>query len=156
MTDNFSSQEQEIIKRLSNLKNAGPGYPADLLEKQRASYRKASLGLVGAVPAGGIFKGLVHLIPHMTKTTLEWILISTLVAEVGACTYIFRDQIRDILVPRAETPVAAYDSRTPRPTLTNTATPTPTATATRTSTATPKPASTDQGHHYGQTQTPKP
>lgn len=155
MTNKVPLQDEELIRRLGKLKDAGAGYPADLLEKRRAFFRNAVMGLTLPIPAAGIIKGLVHFLTHITWGTMKGILIGAIVVELGLSAYLFRDEIKDWLTSETATPAVTFPSRTPRPTLTSTATPTPTLTASTTMT-TPKPHPTDPGHHYGQTQTPKP
>lgn len=158
MTNNRSSQDEEIIRRLESLKNDGREYPPDLLEKRRNSYNKATRGLIVGVPAGGILKGLLHSLPHTGEAILKTVLISALVVEAGVSAYVFRNEIRDWLVG-TEAPTVVVSPYVIQPTITSTATFTPTSTPTETATLlepTKKPHPTDQGLHLGQTKTPEP
>jgi hypothetical protein len=179
VTDKLSPQDEDIIRRLRSFENAGSDYPADVLEKRRASFHNAARGLVVAVPAAGFVKGLMHYLLHTTEAALKVILVCELLAATGLGAYLYRDQIKNWLAFETGRPTVTLSSRTPLPTMTSAATltttptapatptpiptapatPTPTRTATATifsaePTQTPRP--TNPGNHYGQTQTPRP
>lgn len=157
MKDNFSPQDEEIIRQLKNLDRAAPEYPANTLQKRRDSFRKAADGLIMGIPAAGLLKGRFGSLGHLTARTLEIILIGTLLVEAGVGAYLFRDQIREWFMAETSKPVVLQSTWTPRPTRTETPSPTPTMTATLTfPTANLKTPPPDQGLHLGQTKTPKP
>lgn len=152
MTSKLSPQDEEILRRLLNLKNTGANYPADLLEKRRNAYQRAAMGLVLGVPALGIGKGLLRFLPRTGPAIFKSVLIGALAIEAGVGAYVFHDQIIDWFVG-TETPVVTVLPSIPQPTMTGTATFTPTPTETITLVDMLRP--TDQGYHYGQTKTPK-
>ena len=160
MTDSFSPQDEKIIKRLGALRNAGPDYPAELLEKRRASFHKAVAGLTGLGLLAGLVRWLMHIFPNATQavvqTGVEVFLVGVLVVESSVATYVFRSEIKQLLgiSSGSGSPIATQSSGIPEfrsteatsnvqstatgtATETPTVTPTATATPTRTRTATP-------------------
>ena len=158
MTDLPSPQDLEIINRISALRHTEPDYPAELLERRRATFRKAALGLGGIGLIGFIVKKLMHIFPQATQAAvqsgLEIVLVSALVVEASVVGYTFRGEIKELLgfgggngtplvtqtsgtfqtlQPGQETASAAAKlTGTPTLTLTATGTPTPTPTITGT------------------------
>ncbi len=160
MTDSFSPQDEKIIKRLGALRNAGPDYPAELLEKRRATFHKAVVGLTSLGLLAGLIRWLMRIFPNatsaMVQTGIEIFLVGVLVVESSVATYVFRSEIKQLLgiSSGSGTPIATQSSGIPEfrsteatsnepsatavtETETPTATPTATATPTRTRTATP-------------------
>jgi hypothetical protein len=159
VTDKFSQQDEEIIRQLRELNRLTADYPADSFKKRRASFVNPSNGLILGIPVVGFLKSRFSFLANVPAKSLEIMLVSVLVAEVGLSTYLFRDQIKDWLTADNATQTVTLSVPFVQPSLTSspTATLTPTATATLFLPApTIKTPSTDQGLHLGQTKTPKP
>lgn len=159
MTDKFSQQDEEIIRQLRELNRLTADYPADSFKKRRASFVNPSNGLILGIPVVGFLKSRFSFLAHVPAKSLEIMLVSVLVAEIGLSTYLFRDQIKDWLTADNATQNVTLSAPFVQPSLTAspTATLTPTATATLFLPApTIKTPPTDQGLHLGQTKTPKP
>jgi hypothetical protein len=149
--------DEELIQYLQTLKDRGEDYPSDMLEKQRSSYQESIKSLVGLIPVGGFQKFWKTLIPHTTEGILQTILVSTVFLVAGTIGYLYREQIKDWVTPEIATPTAVTSAFQPRITPESTFTGTPEASATFTPVLpTPIVYATDQGHHYGQTHTPRP
>ena len=158
----FDPQEQEVIRLLTRLKDAGGEYPADLLAARRQKYltQMAGLGLgIGAA------RGLADAAKHgstaapatATSSFLETALVVAIVVEAAAVAYFYRDQLSSVLQTiRRETrvqgatplPVAATGTEiqgvTPSPAVTATL-PSPTIALSPSETATPLASSTIPG-----------
>jgi len=159
VTDKITPGDEKIIEHLRTLKHAGKNYPVDIFKKRRASFRKETSGLILAGPGAGLLKGRFHFLAQIPAKSLEIILVSVLVAEVGLSAYLNRDQIKNWFGVETSTPTVIHSIYTHQPTLTGTPTATLTPTETRTklfATPTRKTSPTNPGWHYGQTKTPKP
>jgi len=166
LTDKLSTQDDEIVKRLKNLRGAGVNYPADSLKKRRTSFQNETKGLVLAAPLAFLAKGRFQFLANVTEKGLETILVSLLVVSASLSAYLFRDEIKGLLIPGTSVPTVIHPTRTPRPTLTFPPTATLTSATTLLpdfwTTPTPTPTSksktnpTEPGLHIGQTKTPKP
>jgi hypothetical protein len=163
VTDKFSQQDEEIIRQLRELNRLTADYPADSFKKRRASFVNPSNGLILGIPVVGFLKSRFSFLAHVPAKSLEIMLVSVLVAEVGLSTYLFRNQIKDWLTADNTPQIVTLSAPLVQPSLTSSLTSSPTATLTPTATAspalptnTPNPPPTDQGLHLGQTKTPKP
>ena len=150
-------QDEDVIKMLAQLKDAGPVYPADALENRRRIFRKAAGGIILGIPLVFLVKAYFE---HWTwQTVLKAVVISVLAVETVAGVYVYREQIRDWWFS-TPTPSISLPILTVEPTARATATPSITPTGTTTEVfiieSTPKARPTDSGNHFGQTQTPKP
>ena len=99
MTDKLSTQDDEIVKRLKNLRGAGVNYPADSLKKRRTSFQNETKGLVLAAPLAFLAKGRFQFLANVTEKGLETILVSLLVVSASLSAYLFRDEIKGLLIP---------------------------------------------------------
>ncbi|MGE5073834.1 MAG: hypothetical protein ACM3MF_10430 [Anaerolineae bacterium] len=152
------NQDEEVIKLLGKLKNAGPEYPPRLYAARRAAVIAGlvALPLAGAAAASW-FARLVKLVKSMGM--IDKIVLAAEVTAVtgltvyGAVTaYTYRDAIKQLLLPGAgnATPFpslsAPVNTLPPvQPTLTGSETPTPTGTLTAVPPAiaeTPQPGQT--------------
>lgn len=149
MKQQFS--DTDVVKLLANLKDAGNGYPADMIRSRRDAYIKqaaamsvlvntAGDGTMGGTN-GGASAGSASL-----GTLLEIALVTMIVVEAGAAAYVYRDQIADFfnstLAPKVEvvsSPPGGFPSEIPASEKTSTMTPVATATFTVTVTGTPAP-----------------
>jgi hypothetical protein len=180
------NQDDEVIKLLGKLKNAGPDYPPRLYAARRAAVLAALIALpfAGAV-AVSWFARLVKLVKSMG--VIDKIVLAAEVTAVtgltvyGAVTaYTYRDAIKQLILPGSGnvTPFPSLsvpvDTLGPlQPTLTGSETPTPTGTLTPIPLIAETPGSgntqvvnptqppisappTKPGLHLGQTKTPKP
>jgi len=154
MMDQKSGADKKLIQYLRSLEAGQDGYPESLHKKRRLSYQHALAGMSGLLPVTGIVRFFKSLLPRTTEGILQAVLAGSIVAVAGTTAYLFRHEIADWLNPVEPTPMVMQYQLPPTATLTST--PTPTATETGTLVATPMVKSTDSGHHYGQTRTPKP
>jgi hypothetical protein len=178
----YDTQDQEVIKLLTQLKKTGAEYPQDLLVVRRQRYlvRMAQIGLGVGTNMGNKNQRASGPLPA-AGTLLETILLVAIVAEASAVGYFYRDKVTDFLQKITSPAVVEEVSTLPVPTVfeTQAMTPSPFLTATVTSptlaqsiSGTPAPgfiendnaAATqanstpdlngNNGNHYGQT--PKP
>lgn len=134
-------QNQDVIQLLGDLKDKGAEYPADLLENRRAAFEK-SIGAFGiSIIAWRLFgfQGSFK-ITAATDFLIRWVLISFASGIMATNAYIYRDVIRDFLIP----PPPTVESSGPvlQPYLTAYKTPAPDVSQTPTSTLTPTATST--------------
>jgi len=175
--------EQEIVRLLTKLKDAGGAYPRDMLAERRRAYLSsmAGLGLAKGPEMrsnNGIKNSRRPGLPRGSGALLEMALIAVILAETSAVVYAYRHELVDFLqtnitdsrVEQAAPPEAmptsleiqgvspspAVISSTALPTATGTPIPgiaDETAPDTSLLSATPGPNG-NNGNHYGQT--PKP
>lgn len=96
----FDPQDQDIVKLLAKLKNAGGEYPEHLLVSRRHMYLKqmAEIGM-----GVGVNTGVENAakttnpppVPPAASTLLETVLLVAIVAETGAVAYFYRDKLAD-------------------------------------------------------------
>lgn len=95
----FNSQDHDIVKLLTKLKNNKEAYPSDLLVARRQKYirRVAEVGVgIGVAPIlQKTIKGKG--ISATAGGLLETALIAAIVIEAGAAAYFYRAQIADIV-----------------------------------------------------------
>ena len=114
-------QDEEIIRLLTKLKNAGAAYPEDMLAARRQSYLKqmAEIGM-GFGANGGIKNAAKHAgsssVSPATSTLLEGALVVAIIAETSAVAYFYRDKLTDLF--KTITTVSKVQEVTPPPALT--------------------------------------
>lgn len=152
MKQKFS--DADVVHLLTNLKDAGNGYPAEMIRSRREAYIKQAAAMSALVntagdgtmggTSGGASTGSASL-----GTLLEIALVTMIVVEAGAAAYVYRDQIADFfnstLAPKVEvvsSPPGSFPSEIPASEETSTMTPVITATFTVTVTGTPAPVVT--------------
>ena len=100
--------DQDVVKLLSNLKNAEQSYPSEMIQSRRDMYMQQAAAMAiltktsgGGTPAGeggasasgtGTGTGLFSL-----RTFFETALVITIMVEAGVAAYIYRDQIADFI-----------------------------------------------------------
>src|SRR5215212_7233028 len=94
----YDTQDQEVIKLLKQLKQAGAEYPQDLLVARRQRYlvRMAQIGL-GVGTNMGIKNQRTSGPSPAAGTLLETILLVAIVAEASAVGYFYRDKVTNFL-----------------------------------------------------------
>jgi len=97
----FDTQDKEIVRLLTKLKDTDGKYPPDLLAARRQGYLKQmgqiGLGLgVGAGLKNAVKGGKVPVLSSATSTILESALVVAIVAESGTVAYFYRDKLADI------------------------------------------------------------
>lgn len=171
--------DEDIIAMLEGLKAQSPAYPPELLEKQRAAFKKGVAVLGTSLIFWSLFglKGTIKI--GVLEHILKWVLIGTLTVQIAVGGYIYRDQIRQLFLPPTPSAIEPLDpivkpyatairatpglpSDTPKPEATTLPSPTIQATATPMPTFgtnaivepsfTPSP--TLPGNRLGQTPTP--
>ncbi len=189
MNGGRNDQDDELVRLLGKLRDRGPAYPARLYTPRRAAVLAAlaALQLGGAVAGVSLFAKIAKIVKGMGM--VEKIVLGVEVAAVtgmtayGAATaYVYRDQLKQLLLPPTAitspfpslsvpssllgTEAALTESPTPSPTGSLTVTPTfflITQPSGGDSTPPPPPAQatqpppqpTNPGLHLGQTKTPK-
>ena len=138
-------RDEELVRRLGNLKAVSPEYPAHL----RAGRRAAVLAGLAAIPVGGSAASLLARFAKFFKAMgpVDKVILTVEVAAVTGLTtygavsaYIYRDALKQLLIPSAvhtpfptlsiplqseETETEASTRATPTATVTATLTPTP-------------------------------
>ncbi len=172
-------QDEDIIAMLEGLKAQSPAYPPELLEKQRAAFKKGVAILGTSLIFWSLFgfKGTIKI--GVAENILKWVLIGTLTVQIAVGSYIYRDQIRQLFLPptpsviepldpiikpyaTAIRPAPGLPSATPEPKETTLPSPTVRATFTPTPIFNPNsvvepsftPSPTLPGNRLGQTPTP--
>jgi|GEM_PF-1048081 len=97
----FNEKDAEVVKLLTQLKNAEGGYPVEMMALRRQNYMKQVAGLGIGLGAAGALKQIVKAgggssIPPAASTLLETILIVAIVAEAGAVALINREKFMDL------------------------------------------------------------
>ena len=178
----YPPNDNKVINLLSKLKKLNGMYPPDIYAARRQTYLRqvasvgvgigAGVGIKNAIKGGN---GAIGTVATITSKILEAVLITAIVAEVGAAAYLYRNKIIDVI----KTYTGLSNVREVAPSVINTssnnsglveATKTPFATPSDIPTytlvppiviinnnvnpsVTPKPGG-DNGNHYGNT--PKP
>ena len=98
----FDTQDKEIVRLLTKLKDADGKYPTDLFAARRQRYLKqmGQIGLGMGVGAGLKNAGKVGKAPALASTTstiLESALVVAIVAETGIVAYFYRDKLAEIV-----------------------------------------------------------
>ena len=97
----FDTQDKEIVRLLTKLKEADGKYPPDLLTARRQNYLK-QMGEVGlGIGAGLKIKNALNSakVPTLSVATskvLESALVVAIVVETGAVAYFYRDKLADL------------------------------------------------------------
>lgn len=138
--------EQEILRLLTKLKDAGGEYPKDMLAERRRAYlaSMAGLGLAKGPGMGnpnGVKNARSARLPRGSGVLLETALIAVILAETSAVVYAYRHELVDFFqtnitdsrVEQAASPEAIptsleIQSVSPSPALSSTAMPTATGT----------------------------
>ena len=97
----FDTQDKEIVRLLTKLKDTDRKYPPDLLAARRQGYLKqmGQIGLgigVGAGIKNAVKGGKAPAFSSATSTILESALVLAIVAESGTVAYFYRDKLADI------------------------------------------------------------
>lgn len=149
MSNGRNDQDDEVIRLLGRLKDAGPEYPSGMLSQRKAAVMAAFAALNLGVATAGL--GLIAQIAKLLKGmgVVEKIILGAEVAAVTGMTtygaiqaYVYRDQLKELLFPTSlssETPFPSLSfptlvppSETGAVSETPTETPTPTGTLTLT------------------------
>lgn len=114
----FNEKDAEVIKLLTQLKNAEGGYPVEMMALRRQSYLKQLAGLGVGLGAAGALKhalkgGGGSAIPPAASTLLETILIVAIVAEAAAVTLINREKLTDLILSISNQPTVEEVVSTP-------------------------------------------
>lgn len=97
----FDTQDKEIVRLLTKLKDADGKYPPDLLAARRQGYLK-QMGQIGlGIGAGIKIKNALNsakapALASATSRVLESALVVAIVAETGAVAYFYRDKLAEI------------------------------------------------------------
>jgi hypothetical protein len=97
----FDETDNEVIKLLTQLKNAEGAYPAEMMASRRQSYMNQIAGLGIGAGAAGVLKHVVKggggsAVPPIASTLLETALIIAIVAEAGAVAFINRQKVSEL------------------------------------------------------------
>lgn len=115
----FDTQDKEIVRLLTKLKEADGKYPPDLLTARRQKYLR-QMGEVGlGIGAGLKIKNALNSakVPTLSVATskvLESALVVAIVAETGMVAYFYRDKLADLFqtitkeVAQEVTPLPAH------------------------------------------------
>jgi len=96
----FDTQDKEIVRLLTKLKESDGRYPPDLLAARRDGYLR-QMGEIGLILAAG--KGIKNavqsakapVLSSATSTVLESALLVAIAAEAGTVGYFYRDKVAD-------------------------------------------------------------
>ena len=107
----FDTQDKELVRLITKLKEADGKYPPDLLAARRQRYMKqmGQIGLgvgLGAGIKNAARSGKTPALSSTTSTIIESALVAAIVAETGAVAYFYRDKLAEIIRSATE------DSRT--------------------------------------------
>jgi hypothetical protein len=97
----FDTQDKEIVRLITKLKDADRKYPPDLLAARRQRYLKqmGQIGLgmgMGAGLKNAARSGKAPALSSTTSTILESALVVALVAETGTVAYFYRDKLAEV------------------------------------------------------------
>jgi hypothetical protein len=96
----FDTQDKEIVRLLTKLKDTDGKYPPDLFAARRHNYLKqmgeVSLGIGAGLKIKNALNGAkTPILSSATSTVLESALLVAIVAETGTVAYFYRDQLKD-------------------------------------------------------------
>jgi hypothetical protein len=96
----FDTQDKEIVRLLTKLKEADGKYPPDLFTARRHNYLKQMGEISLGIGAGLKIKNAVNgakapALSSATSTVLESALLIAIVAETGTVAYFYRDKLSD-------------------------------------------------------------
>jgi hypothetical protein len=97
----FDTQDKEIVRLLTKLKDTAGKYPPDLFAARRQGYLK-QMGQIGlGIGVGGGIKNAVKsgkapVFSSATSTVLESALVVAIIAESGTVAYFYRDKLADL------------------------------------------------------------
>ncbi len=142
MSEHESVNDQEVIALLESQKDTHITYPQELFEKRRHAFLHGVAALGVTLIAWSLLgsKGVIK-ISELTQLGIK-ILLTVAAVEVLAVSYVYRDKIRDFLIP--PTPVAVSPQLQPyqQPTASNAVKASPYPTPSLAPSLTPEPSST--------------
>ena len=97
----FDTQDKEIVRLLTKLKDTDGKYPPDLFAARRQGYLRqmGEIGLgigVGVGTKNAVKSGKAPAFSSATSTVLESALVVAIVAEAGTVAYFYRDKLAEL------------------------------------------------------------
>jgi len=110
-------KDQDIVRLLAKLKNAGGEYPSGMLWSRRQRYLRQvaevgfGIGISGAIPKRITRHGKkISSGPPTMGTLLEATLVAAIIAEAGTMAYLYRDKIASAIQSAIASPQARETS----------------------------------------------